>query len=659
MPTSVNIPADIANADFGYDYPNGMNLKPGSEFHSKLLRRVIDRAQLSYNVMSSNWNGWEEMDRKLRAFVPASRIENRRKSENEGKTYMFQGEELVIPLTYAVLQAHTTYMMKAFVDYPIFRYEGVGPEDVQGAAILEFVINHQARRNNMGLSLYTAFRDAFIYGFGAISPIWTKESEGRRIEDAEGDFDLTGTFKAQKIIRRKQSIQYEGNKLYNIDPYKFLPDPNAPIQDIQSGEFISWIDKSNVQNLLDEELTTPRMFNAQYANMLRDRTSVLAAANRRTQEQTDTVYGSVPAPEKVLNPIDVLWMYVRLIPSSWELGNSDRPELWLFQIAADKVILQAHKVNLDHGMYPIATCAPDFDGYTSCPPSRISIIQDLQEIVDFLFTSRIANIRKSLHGQYVVDPYMVNIPDLADPSPGKIIRLRKSVWGKVNVDAAVSQLPVEDVTAGIPAEIQFIQELMQQTTSAQDQVMGFVGPRTTRISASEVQGARSSSLSRLETTAQIISMQMMQPLAKMLASQTIQLMSQTAFFRLGKDASEQLRDHLSGTLSGDRAAVSPFDISVNYDVLASDGTVPGSQSVDNLIQLYQIMASNPLVAQQVDMMKFFKNIARELGVKNIDDFIQQQQQAPPQPSPAVASNEQVEQDVQAGNLVPLEEANAA
>ena len=36
----------------------------------------------------------------------------------------------------------------------------------------------------------------------------------------------------------------------------------------------------------------------------------------------------------------------------------------------------------------------------------------------------------------VVDPYLVNINDLKDPQPGKLIRLRRPAWGR-GVDKVV------------------------------------------------------------------------------------------------------------------------------------------------------------------------------------------------------------------------------
>ena len=645
---------DIKSADHGYNYPRDLDLKPGNEFHDQLVQRLLERGKASYNVMSQSYHNWAELDRKLRAYVPAGRIEARRAAEKKGEDYNFSGEELVIPVSYAILQAHMTYMMKAFIQSPVFRYQGSGPEDVVGAKILEFVIDHQFRQARMGIPLITSFRDGFVYGFSALTPMWEKKSTVQRRVALEGDTDLFGNFVEERVVRKRESVAYEGHKLRSVDPYRFLPDPSVAVHDIHEGEFVGWTRTTSIMNLLSAEKNDKHIFNVRYAHMMQNKKSTLSPNEYRTERERSTYTTSGQAPAGIIDPVDTLTIYIKVIPKMWKLGNSQYPEIWMFEIAGDRIITQARPLGLDHGMFPVVTSAPDFDGYSANPSSRLSITQDLQEIIDFLYTSRIQNIRKSLVGQYVVDPYLVHTGDLANPKPGKLIRLRKSVWGKVAVSNAVAQLPVEDVTAGHTQEVSFVGELMRQSTGANDQLLGFIAPRTSRISANEVQGARTSGLSRLEATATIISLQQMLPLGRMLASQTIQLMPDNVYVRLSQGVSDQVREHLAGSTVNDFAAVSPFDLSVNYDVVESDGTVPGSQDVESWLTLYSLLAENPVLSQEVDMLKIFQNIARELGVRNVDDLIRPQQQ-----QQTVAPDEEVESQVQAGNLVPAEEAAAA
>jgi hypothetical protein len=118
-------------------------------------------------------------------------------------------------------------------------------------------------------------------------------------------------------------------------------------------------------------------------------------------------------------------MYVNLIPSEWELGSSDYPEKWFFKVAADDVIISCHRANHHHGLYPMAVASSEYDGYSMTPISRLEILKGLQGVLDWLFNSHVANVRKAINDVLIVDPYLVNINDLKDPEPGKLVRLRR------------------------------------------------------------------------------------------------------------------------------------------------------------------------------------------------------------------------------------------
>ena len=73
----------------------------------------------------------------------------------------------------------------------------------------------------------------------------------------------------------------------------------------------------------------------------------------------------------------------------------------------------------------------------------------------------IANVRKAINDMLVVDPYMVNIHDLRKPGPGRLIRLRRAVWGR-GVKDAVGQLEVRDVTQGHVSDAMMFMSFVNQ-----------------------------------------------------------------------------------------------------------------------------------------------------------------------------------------------------
>lgn len=636
--------ARLESAHFDYEYPRGLNLKPTTPFHDALLERVMTRARDSQRHMSRRYGQWREIDKVLRTYVPPEQAE--KGEDKEGKTSM--QKTIVIPQSNAILETLLTYMMSAFLQDPIWKYEGVGPEDVLGAELMTHVVQQQALRNRVGLSLHTQWRDSFAYGIGVTSPVWDRRIGKRTRVREKGFMDvLRDMFYIEERGRdvEEDVLIYEGNKLLNIDPYSYLPDPQAPAHDVQSAEFVGWIEKTNIMSLLNRDKDEgDYLFNGLYAQLVDGRSGLITHGSYSDfgrREYSETTLSN--------NPVDIVWMYVDLIPRQWELGGSQYPETWLFGVAGDKVIVAAQPLGLDHGMKPITVCAPDYDGYTANPTSRLSTIHDIQTLTDFLYSSHVQNVRKAINDMIVLDPHIINYYDVANPEPGKLIRARRAAWGKNLLKDSIFQLPVNDVTQNHIADAMHLTEISQHVTGATDLAAGKMTPRTSRVSAAESNRLSQSALSRLEKMARVISMQSMQPTGMMFASHVQQLMEEETYIKTVGEMEERLRRTYGLEGEHGRISVNPLDMVVKYDVVPHDGTMPGAEDAQTWIQLYQIMASNPLIAQQFDLRRIFKHIARQMGAKNVEEFIAAPEQQ--QPQTQVMPDDQVDQQVQQGNLI--------
>ena len=355
--------------------------------------------------------------------------------------------------------------------------------------------------------------------------------------------------------------------------------------------------------------------------------------------------------------IDTIYMYMKVIPFDEGLGDSERPEIWLFALSGDKVITQAHPIGNNHGEIPIAVNAPDYDGHTLLPISRMEVIYGLQQAMDWMFDSHMANIRKAINDMLIVDPSLINMHDLSNPAPGKLIRLRRSVWGR-GVKDAVMQLPVSDVTRQHMADTGFILDIINRTSAASDSVQGIIRKGSERRSAA-FQGTMGSALNRIEKTARITWMQGMLPLQKMIASDTQQYMSSEQWVRINKEWQERV-----ATTFGDesvyqnpngraKALVTPDRLNYNYDIIPHDGTMPGTGDAQTWTQIFQIASQSEALQGRLNLFKIFEHLAHISGAKNIEDFEQQGNQQMPQVQPVVQPNEQVQQQVQAGNYLPI------
>lgn len=368
----------LKRVKYDYKYPEGLDLKPGSKLHDFIIRQVLERAQQAHSVVSRRFGSWNEIDRVLNTYVSLDEEEKNLKKNDPRKP-----TSIVFPYSYAILETLVTYLMAAFLQEPVFRYEGVSPDDKVGAILLEKVIQKQVLKHKVALNLHTFFRDGLAYGASFAAPYWKVRHGTRYVRQTQGKFDMWNRLIGREpVLEEERGILFEGNALDNIDPYLVLPDPRVSISEIQDGEFFGWVEKTNVVSLLEDEQNDQNYFNCLYAKHLLTGESFISTENSQRDVSTT---GEAELSESITTPVDVIHMYVNLIPSDWNLGDEEYPQKWVFSVAGDSVVVQAKPLQLNHGMYPVAAAAPDYDGYSILPLSRIESLYGLQHTVDWLF----------------------------------------------------------------------------------------------------------------------------------------------------------------------------------------------------------------------------------------------------------------------------------
>ena len=619
----------LSSAKYPYTYPFGLKLKPLTPVHDALVTTVMGLARDSQQAMSKRYDSWKDIDKTLTAYIPTDTDEKKVIAKDSRKPI-----SIVVPVSYATLETLLTYMVAAFLENPIFKYSGAGPEDMIGAILLEMVVDRQVRQSKMGLALHTQWRDGLAYGLGVVAPVWKKRM-GYRSVTGEGGRE------------RVPAVLFEGNDLMNIDPYMYLPDPNVPVHKVQEGEHVGWVQRTNRMQLLSEELANPSMFNCKYLAHINGPSTLFSNQSQRDRygvsNQAQTMTNS--------NVVDVVYKYVNLIPKEWDLGNGQYPEKWLFGVAGDQVLIRAQPLGLDHNMFPVAVCAPDYDGYSAVPISRLEVINGLQRTMDFLYNNHFANVRKAINDILIVDPEMININDLLDPEGGILARLRKKAWGR-GVKDAVMQLPVNDITRQHIPYANFVSDLTAKYSGATDGLMGINRHTSERVSATESRDIRGSALSRLEKAARVAGLQSMYDLSYMIASHTQQLMEQDQYAKILGTWAERLQEDFGladdprqmDIRTGQRIQITPADLLIDYDIVMPDGTLPNTGDPALWKDVLQIVASQPLLLAKLDVVRIFKHWARMSGASNVDDFSMKA---------SVQPQEQIDAQVQQGNLKPV------
>ncbi len=615
------------DADVAYQYPMELDWRPTSELHRKTVERLMKRINRSHDYFQHRHKSWEQVDRTLTAYIHADEAERRVKARDSRKPV-----SIVFPHSYAILETIIASLGTLFLTPPIFKYVGVSGEDTVGAMLLERVIDSHCKKFKADLRMHTAFKDSIAYGLGAVFPMW-KQKVGYKTLSVVGP---EGTI--QKIS--EPTVLYEGNALENVDPYLLFLDPTYGAQRIQESEFIGFMTRSNYINLLKTD-DNGSMFNIKY---LKSASFVSRYYYRRKEGYHHRhSENSESTSLHVTKPIDVCYIYIDLIPKDWGLSEYELPEKWLFAIAGDRVIIQAQPLNLDHDMFPVAVCAPTFDGYSTAPLGRLELMGGMQELLNWFFNSHVANVRKTINDMIIYDPYILNSDDISNPEPGKLVRTRRAAWGK-DIRGSVMQLQVNDITRAHVADAQVVMGLMNKVSGADDMLQGTLrsgGPE--RLSAAEFTATSQSALGRLESLARIISSQFIQDIGYMLAMHTQQNITHDVYVSTVGIEQQQLLSQFGDRIMNERMKVMPSDLNIDYDIQIGQYDTRGGQNAELWIQLYQIMMQNPLLVQQYDLPRIFKYIASSLGAKNVDNFMLAQ--------PVLMPTEEVMQQADAGNLV--------
>ena len=615
-----------------------LDIKPGSELSQRILDMVKDRVMFSKRSTQTKHDQWAKGEESVLAYLPERTVDERRRLQREaGKP---QYTTVVVPYTYGVLMASHTYWTTVFMSRnPILQFTGRHGESQQKIQALEAIIDYQVQVGEMLVPWYIWLYDAGKYGVGILGMYWDEvETRVSRIETLEQSIlgFNTGRSKKRKITETIKG--YMGNKVYNIRPYDFFPDPRVPFARFQEGEFCAIYNELGWSRVLDLQAK------GEFTNV--DRLKKDQSGDTGGRDQGSSV---LELPEsgnfgwsdfsnrKAQDVVKVYEHYQDLIPSQWGLGKSDRSEKWVFTVTTDwKYVLSARPLGYYHNRFPLMVIEYEPEGYALVNRGIPEVIKPIQNTLDWLLNSHFYNVRKALNDQFIVDPSRVMMKDVLDPLPGGIIRLKAEAYG-TDVRGAIEQLQVTDVTQAHLRDMNVMFEIGQRALGVNDQIMGMI-QKGGRKTATEIRTSSSFGINRLKTTAEYFSAMGWSPMGSMLVQNTQQLYDAEMQFKLVGDLMQEAGPGF--------VQVTPDEIGGMYNFVPVDGTLP----VDRFAQanmwreLFVAMRNMPEIAQQYETGRIFAWVAQLAGLKNISQFKLQTNVLP---------DEEVQREAQKGNLVPI------
>lgn len=579
----------------------------GDSLHGRILAALLDRINLAETEVSDNFSRWQQAEKyyqmyKIKNTKDGKSIEKWREGDTDYKS-------VVMPYSYAQLLTAHAYMVNVFLNRdPIFQVDSLNGDGVQKELALESMLQYQVKAGEMEPKLMVWLLDALRYGVGIIGNYWHEEViRTSEIVEEEEVVDGVPTGRMVEVKKYNETKGYEGNKLFNVLPYHFLPDPRVAMGNVQDGEFVG---RKFDLGILDVKKGGARgkYFNVKHVEGMVGMESQTSNQRHYSTGENDVRTSTKTPKGKRVGDLDATEIYIELVPKDWGLGESEYPEIWVFVVIDKKFIIYAEPANTLDGKFPYHVFECEVDGYKNKSRGLLEVAAPMNDILTWLFDSHMYNKRQVMNNQFVGDPSAIVMKDVERKDPGKFIRLRPTAYGR-DVRTIISQLPVTDVTMQNMQDAQIVEKNMQRIVGINDDVAGQSAP-SSRRSATEFRGTTSFASNRLANMAYHLSVTGFRSLAKSVITSTQQLYTTEMKVKVAGD-------NIRGV---DSITVNPEDIAGQYDLVSVDGTLPVDRMAQAQfwMQIMSMVMSNPALGAEYRISDIFSYTARLAGLKGID-----------------------------------------
>lgn len=660
--------------DLGYDYPGDIDLRVGSKIHDKLVEDAIRCVGLSTSLIDERVSSeWDDLEWSQQAFMEKTEAEQLLK-----KRGIRRPVAVVLPWLGALNDLHASYMMSAFGTNPITRYKGLaGKASWIASGLYELLVGRQATWFGHLIQLDQLFRDGNVYGRGTMAVMWDKVKASRseivEVDDilaemAERILGDKSIHPGDSVLLARDSVVCEGSRLETIAPRQLLWDPKVPAREINRSEWIGFIERKDIQTLLRrEEDPEWNLFNVRNGlELVRGGTATSTYYQegktqvRTGQDQSTNEIGTTN------HPVDVINLYRDVIPSEYDLADSDQPVRLLLRILGDKILVSMHVVDFEHGQWPFISWVPD-NSRDVLPTSLMMRAYPAQQCLDWEINTRLANAAWVMNGITVIDPRYVYAEDVMHPEPGKVIRLREDAFmsGPMAIQNVIQQLDVKEFTGNKMSEAMVFMSIMGKLLGLEEIMSGNLAGLPERPGQAGIALAQAGSTSRLKRAAQLAHEQVMRPLGMQLMFNTHQFLGEGAELEIAGRRKEQLQQ-LMGLQPQNGIepsyVVRREDLSNMVEVEAQSPTFGANPNAAVMTEIFKVMLSVEGVAQQlaqemqrnkISPLTILSHYARIVGDEQFAAALAQENTSPVRAQ--VLPDDVIRDRVESGKMLPLEE----
>lgn len=596
--------------------------------------------------MSSRWEQWRKAERSYRLYVNPDELQGPQESVTDNAELLYTyPSSIVVPLSYSMVQTLVSFWVTLFTNSKPYLQVGYRDTQSKGAAkAQELLLTYQLDFNGFVPLLYNWFLDACRYGQGIISNGWEVR---QKMQTVRGKQILPGPMGPIEIpvVERRPVLEYEGNVPENVDPFNWRPDHRWSIGKFQRGTFCGeemWrshmeLRQRQQQDIYQNVEHITRYTQDYFKENQSDRDRIMQANRYFGLTYNDPNDGMVMVEQ----------LQMDIIPADYGFSGSQDVERWLFTVANRSVVLRIDPFEYDHGDFTYAAIESSPDIHALLNPGVMEIMEPIHQHITWFTNTMIENARKSLNDRLVVDPSIVNMDDLLNPSAGKAIRIAREYWGFPNVvNNAVKQLQITDVAKQNMEHVGFLISLLEKINAANETLQGQVTQE--EKTATEISSASQMGSARLRTLAKMFSSQGLVPLARQMVQNNMQFLSERQYLSIVGDL-EMALSGMPGAIGGQGVEIGPEDIQGLFAFPVSDASMPLDpvRFARTWVQILQLSASHPMLQMQVNHLALWAEMVKAMGIPDPSRLLMPQQMG-------VMPDQMVQQQVQQGNLVPFQ-----
>ena len=433
----------------------GSNLSPKNEKeHAAILgwtQQAFDAAQGARRELEDKWQRWYKL---YRSHVPQDAADWR--------------SRLFIPEVFTTIE---TILPRLVAQLPRFTVNPVGPEDVEPAKVMEFLLNHSAEQSGLYVELVECYKDALMYGTGIMKVrmsgddefVGTKYEERPVYQDLMEEVPVIDPDTGQPLLdlegnpvteqRSMGQIQtgtervpvkyftYEGPICESIDIFNFWVAPES--DDIDSARYVIhrvYKELGEVKRLIKEGIYNWPGAEQNFEALANDSESDPHLERLRAIEMGGAGYDSTRKQCEVLE--------------FWTDDNR------VITVVNRRAVVRVQENPFTHGQKPFIRFVDHIMPHEFYGVGEIEVLEGPQDLINKIQNQRTDEVTLKLNKPFIGNPdLLVDLRDLA-MRPGAFIRTKSDA----RPDEILSEVQFGDVNSSAYMEVDALQRIVERAT---------------------------------------------------------------------------------------------------------------------------------------------------------------------------------------------------